>query len=1680
MNELELWRRLHAGERDGLAPMLRALAKLPLSRRSAFLGLATEVLDADASELREAALAVLGGATGHAGERAIVGALDDDHEAVRARALAALRVSTTTRGLRWAIPTFHPRADVRRASLEDPPPGAEFLGAYLRADPALFERACKVEWQPDALDLVFDFHRRHLVSDEEFVAHLGRTSLPVLKSFLEHCQRRSEWERVAAIGLAPCDYGRDDLDAILDALAAAPPERNAFANLERCAFEADDAVLPQRVAAAVVLAGERRALAPREVALAIACAPRSLLQNDILPGRREAAIELAARADQIRRVDVDSVATLLRELDFLRLEDGSPDIRPVIGVASLAAQSRGAIVHKAFDADAIVAAVAEDLAAWAAWCALTDEPFFGARVLLAKLRAAHPGRASDFVAITLYTFGRTDPTAKGGRIKRMIADQTPAESARTLAALCRLLQDEALPTQDRCINRIAPLLGRNITARYASSALGELIAATGRADPALAWTFVEHFIATLAPKEFARAAAALPPPRLLTIIEAPGDVLRLRRDRELALAESLLDHRNAKVRAWASAIAKPPPRTTTGRAELPSARALRGKEARRISSCKEYELDDALAPALAAPCRGLAAALAERPEPRVPSQAACVALSASGDWLYDVAVQYERFRGRQRGFERGVERKVVATWETHHDVSALCHAWLHRWESHGFALLAWLDELDGGLASALETIGGLPSPSLVGVMWRALASVAQLRRYREPHKMEEMATDTALARIVAALDSDQGLHAARLLVAIQQSAVRPEAFEALRPKVLAMTPDMSQDALRELERYVRVDGLPVRTVAARRTTTEVGEAVLEQIRASSDIDRLLTACRSGYPKAVHEAALRLIELGAPGQRALANLIVTEPALRCVEAVVASVPLWTDDVALAGLRDGLAELPAELRFRVCMSLLERGEEGFVEPAIAAVVEPAPTLWFRRQDWDLIVLRSGSIRACALALAAAVHPHAYREAVVWLLEQPRDNAIADALRAFLHQGIERPNYLRRSAALRLLDLGEQNVLPLIVEIACDSSSEVRIERVLGKLDEHARKLVVQRVVEAALIGGKDVCTEESALDLVVRSRLDTQTRDKLLRRMLLEATDDGARSKITKLAVPSVERDRKLSTLAEVFAWGVRRGREHTSRLFSVHMTNRRQDLGYTWLDSAKIYVSPLPILRRERHGRNIVEGLVMHEIGHHMFHRGEAADRVWERAQRKGLHFLLNLIADEHLERNLRAIDARYGDRLKRLASYAFQHSERELEVTNLLGLLRAGAFDALHQLPMDPGVGPAHVVVHGGQLLRELDKQGQPFARFARALRMGLGNRSGDPLVAEAIALFDSRFRHNDMEGLWALTERISEMFGGAAELARCFGGHEGLEWSEREGSIHGDGIEDEEVQREVERILDPQRSKKSERGGGKSDKLAINVAPDARFERIETIEHVPPDAAKHRELAMSLRRHSARLRGYLSELGLNLVPQRARLRGRALDRSRVRAVVIRRDPRMLVARELQVRADLFVGVAIDCSSSMSVGTSMDKARRFGVLLAEAARGLTGVDARFFGFTDHVIYDAGDAQMCSVASLQPGGGNNDAAALEYAARVAAGSRRRAKLLVMISDGLPTECSVDALRNLVGHLSRRGGMCCAQIAVRPLEEVCFPHYVVLQGDDLETSTRRFGEIVTTLCRRALGR
>jgi hypothetical protein len=554
--------------------------------------------------------------------------------------------------------------------------------------------------------------------------------------------------------------------------------------------------------------------------------------------------------------------------------------------------------------------------------------------------------------------------------------------------------------------------------------------------------------------------------------------------------------------------------------------------------------------------------------------------------------------------------------------------------------------------------------------------------------------------------------------------------------------------------------------------------------------------------------------------------------------------------------------------------------------------------------------------------------------------------------------------------------------------------------------------------------------------------------------------------------SPRRNLKLARLARAFAWGVDVGRILTGQKFQIRLLVGEQDMGYTRLKQNKIFITGTPILRGERFGSAVVRGLIVHEYGHHVYHKGPGAEEVDQQARAEKLDSLYNLVQDEHLERNLRKTSSRYGDLLKILASYAFLHSRREVSVARLLGHLGERAGEVLPHIPLAAARQDGHVVVSSGRLMRALEDAGHSFARFLRALRTGLGNRHGDPKVDEGLRLFKSGFRKSTLPQLLDIARRLREIFGDETDILQQLS-QDTLLADDEAGTLEtNDGITPDAVQSAVNDLLPGGRRRDDAVPGGRS----INTGPEETFEPITRIEKLDPQPDEHAVYARQVATAARRLRRYFEHLGLVLQSQRRRLQGRQLDRTQVRNLILRGEPRILMATKNQRATDLYVGLAIDCSGSMS-GAKIEKAKLFGTLLAEALRGHRGVDLRVFGFEHNVIWDAGTAGRCAVHKLRAGGGNNDAAALWHTALVGRASRRRARLLVMISDGMPSDCTVNALKTLVRKLTRQK-FCCAQVAVEALSEICFPHYVVLEDEDFNVAVERFGKVVSRLVEQAL--
>ncbi len=1663
---------LHEGQH--LAGLLEELAREPLHMRVVFLGLMPRVLNHPDARVRAAALAVVAGAEGPSAWPAMVGALDDGDPAVKISALSALHTSATEQPLRWVHALFHADPEVRRAAATGGAPvGAASYAFFLLADESIAGaiRARGVEVPPNAIPALLDFAASGVVTRDEARLWLSKIAWPQTAAWLARSHRRSPSE-VHRILTARGDTDTDQADALddlfslfLDDDADEAVRETFFAQLETALFGVPFPLRRRVVASLLVSFRRRRWFLPRAAGICALFFPAFLTAPWVPRDVRYSSLErVYENGRRIPRINDEQVVTLVKS-DLVRPRKDVLDVWALGAVLHYCRSNPYSALWGWLDVDEVISAFLTDMKRNAPFLTLLDTSSKGRKWLMALIVGKAPSRRGEVLAF-LVQAAQAD--------ELFFLDAMSAETL--LDCFERLARLE--PT-------LSPRLAVNKIERVASR-LAEVL------DDAHLDRFFQIFLdlpdpaqspvglATLggvAKRESAEAwvgrVSALPTPKLKKLLEVLPHATTVPWGKELALAHELATHVSPAIADWAAARLP-----SKKEAPVPARRdaevvLLPPEVERQIVDATEAALEDALQPCLSGPHRGLTEALARRGPPPAPCRAACVALLGSHDAPDAVAVMLERYAEDDAGFRRAFAEGAISVWRSAKNLPPLGHAFLYRFEPHAFAFMEGLAAFEGGVTAGIADLLAAPSKTIRQSALAAVARVLSIWRWRDRGRLEALLDDALLDLSVDALDTELGRHAAAILMAFHDARIGLPALHARRTAVAARMTDFDDETRRVLAPWISASGLPPRARARRVHRPPPEERLLETIAALTDLDALEAHCRDKNPKVVHEATLRLVELGDEGIARLVRLLTGETRPVEWSAIADSIALWPDSPHLEALhaltRDAATD--PELRFRLALGLLERGEAAELESAIAAANAESGS-WFRTEDWMRLEKSGGDPLALARRLTVSPHPHAYRPAVELLLGREEEglsnDADDEALRAFLRQGTKRIGDLRRRAAAALLRCGDVLGYPILV------AEHFRGEVVEASLLVGLEPRLLEIVAHAALFAGPKLANEQKVLTLLDHEQTPREVRDALLTLLLTECQNDALRQAVVQRLARKPSRTRKLLAIADTFAWGVRVGRELTGRVFRFHMIGGR-GLGYTRLSDNRIHVSPLPLLREERHGREIVEALVLHEIGHHVYHWGDEEAKVWAEAQMEGIHGLLNLVADEHLERNLRATDAAYGDRLKRLVAYAFAHSARELPVFTLFDMLQSRAFAVLTRIRLGVARNPASVRIDNGSLLSEMERTGMRFAMFVRALRMGLGKRHGDPLVAQALEMFDKSFRKGDMRSLLAISYRLREMFGSEVSIMESFGGHEALGEDGADRIIHGEGIEDDEVQREVERVLDPRRGRDGPASPG--GKLILNVNPDERFDLITQIEHVPYDAARHREESRRVARHARHMRRYLADLGLSLVQRRMRLKGRRFDRSRATAVVTRRDPRMLISRETEVTSDLFLGIIIDCSGSMH-GRSMERARAFGVLLADAARGLPGIDVRLFGFTDRVIYDAGNARRPAVASLNAGGGNNDAAALFHVSRVARASSRRAKLLVMISDGLPTECSVAALKALVTRLSRREGMCCAQVAVRPLAEKCFPHYVEVMEDEFDVAVRRFGNIIAGLVKKAM--
>ena len=1706
MKDLRLWQILRAGDwqKDELLSLLTEANALPLSRRFIFLPACRTLLRDDDARVRRAAVELLREATGLQSVCESVLALSDDDTGVSNAALKNVAVIGATEPTIWAHAVFHGKLDVRRRAIEsivEQKSTARSLLVYLLADLELREEITEAVLTKaiDSLDypLLTNLQASGVISVDELVRLLTSAKQYPISEMIQDGPAYSERDmELIAEGLDP--WTEDPLQWILN-LAATCDDRLRD-DLVEVFFQSILTLTPvigfaTRLSSALSHVGRTTGWwNSRLIGISAAFGGSELLLKRDIPytirrdsihvlytlGTRcrhafpaifkQLLVSDLCRPADVRPADVRPADVRPDDVrpDDVRLDDVRLDLWSAGGLLFLCGSDPYCEIQKAYSISELRAAFWEDPRESVH---LFSNPSSNqSRVEL--LYELTKGRQAGIVyALLIQTI-----SADGLEFLEAIDADTVDE---VIGELMQFADRAELKMSDTKLRVVSEYFSKHLEPDSLLSLVNQWLGYESPERLRLGVEVLTNVARNWPAVELITVVLRLPDEQLLRLVRVVPHCAGFPYGTELQLATALADYDHPELREWADVRLKvdsPPTRTTRTRTVDDDVPRVERELAAQIGSCADDELEDFLEPCLLRPHRGLCEALGVRTARRK-WDAVCLAFIVAHDPIEEVQDLWHRFGANTRHYIEQFDLKMVDQWLHRSSLSVLGNAWLYRWEYHAFLFGDQVLVDDKCAAEWLQVGLSLETKFLGRQIWQATKRVFSLWRYRDKHSLKRVVATALIDPLVAGLSSHLGDVSAAIWIELLKSEMASEILEQARPAVVELLPFLEVDVRTALQPWIDTRGMSKTLVKRSVRSTTTGQ-LSRRIARSIDFDELEKWCRDADPAIASDAVLRLLELSNPGVRRLVIVLGEPIAVPCAAILADTLGLWEEEhLPLARELVVDARIPTAIRFLLALNLAEldyAADRTFDRVTLLGLVQqPAEENWFLPADLSRLMKVGMAFGAIADALATSPHPFAYRYALTYLFagankaSDPPQDRVHQRCRDFLDCGDDREHEWRIRAAEWLDAKGDDFGFPLLFQRLSDK----RDLKIVAKAAD------AQWCVDAILLAGESTVAETSALDLLMTSG----DGDGRFRDACTQVLTDARSPAVSKAAAVSLrigtERSRKLRRVAETFHWGVKIGRELTGRIMTVEMIGGG-DLGYTRLTQNRIFINPIPLLKNTKNGRDVVEALILHEYGHHMYHRGDVEEKIWEKAQNDGVGKLLNLVTDEHLERNLRAMDSGFGDRLKRLAAYAFQHEDRELNLNSLLSSLQARSWEVLTGCGMSVSREPGQIRISNGRVMQAMERLGSSFSRFFRALRMGLGNRHNDPKVGEALQLFRHKFRTSSMEELLEITYKLREIFGHECDFLETFGQDQIVQGDAEDSLIHGAGITNEELQSEILRIDDPEGQGTT--GGDGERRRWINISEDEDFARINTVVRLPSHRAAHAKLSELVAREARQFRQYLIDLGVTMQAERRRLRGRRLDRSSMQNLILKSDPRILIAREPRYMTDVFMAVIIDCSGSMEFNDNIGKAKLFAAMLADACRGLTGVDLRLFGFTDSVIYDAGDANRPAIAPLRSEGGNNDAAALLHAAQIAQQSKRRAKVLVMISDGLPTECSAAALRSLVVRITRKYQMCCAQVAVQPLEEICFPYFTLLDHNDVMQSVRSFGTTVARLVRKALGR
>jgi hypothetical protein len=573
----------------------------------------------------------------------------------------------------------------------------------------------------------------------------------------------------------------------------------------------------------------------------------------------------------------------------------------------------------------------------------------------------------------------------------------------------------------------------------------------------------------------------------------------------------------------------------------------------------------------------------------------------------------------------------------------------------------------------------------------------------------------------------------------------------------------------------------------------------------------------------------------------------------------------------------------------------------------------------------------------------------------------------------------------------------------------------------------------------------------------------------------------------------------ATAEKVIHWGSELGQELLGK--SVAVRRYYSGLGRTRaahvLDKVEVEVSEAPVTSGHPHGEDIMRGLVLHEIGHHLADIGVRGHKTTRGiARSEGIDIIYDILCDERLERKLRSRRPQWGIYFDRLAAYAFAQDVHRVPLKEYARLAQSTPKAVLQAIQRGHLPGRLVPSLRAGRtpvvILREKDiltipNAVPPLTAFLSCLRGGFDpHLHPNPCVAAAMAQVPRNLKDLSHGELLRLARQIAEILWGTAprgdekeqlqqrlrEFPHALRGLQRmLERMERIGRLP-DALKSSMPPpiRQDTPVPAPTGSDFSSPSSSSSGTLNLN--PEQDFPPLTKEHTLPYEPERYAEVVARIRQHTRRLRSYLEQLSTRTLEEYATRRGQRLDLAQARKIAYHSTPNLLVFSHEERHPDLYLGVLIDRSSSMK-GERLESAKAFAVLVAESAKGISGIEGHITAFDGEAFYLLGDFHRTSVTSLTADDGNNDAGALARAAELALRSRKRNKLLVMISDGAPAQCTFASLQNLVARLTRDHRIRCAQVAVAALGAVAFPHYVDVSRYSMDEAVARFGNLLLRL-------